>query len=1127
MKKILKTFILAMCLILPGLLCLTACGGGKEPAKVLNFSVELANTSYTIVDDTITVAYGKDYRLSFSDFSVIATFDDETSKTLTSDELEDFGFTFSSTIPNSEITPVGEYAITFGNENLTENDFKTIKINVEKKTVDVNALNLTWTNVVSPIVYNGQAQRVEITNLPEYLEATYYNNVETVPNTYYAVASIKIKDSFADRYVIENNEVSVPNKWIIEKATIAVPNVREVMENYTYDGNAKDAKIKDEIKVQLESLNISATLSGSTTETDANEYQVTITFKYTGDDVQCYNLGEEGLIGSDNATWTISPKEIDLSGVELKVKGGETYGNAFTYDGTEKDVVFDLSSLSAEGYINDNSYPIENGLPSTGIQILEFIATGTFSATNADEYDVAVTFSISSIFNYQQNYKFKDTEDSEVTISKTWKISKAELAIVVNNKINENALTYGDEVSYSESDVNVTGLVGGETLESLGSLSFAYSTAVDGIYSMVAPTDAGMYYVKVNTLNSNNYNISYTIGELEIKKATLTISTENKTYEYGSFGSGDVTIEGYKYDDETALEEEIKYALSTKIGKIVDENFVEHKTGKMVVGEYVYRMSGLDGLKNYTPNYIDGTMTITPCPLTITLNSKTGDSALTYGDTPSYSASDIVAVGLKYMETIESLGNIQVIYASSQTGAFDVTPKNAGTYYAKVAEFESNDANRNYTITYNVSELEIEKAVLIARVKDIDTVYGTYCPALEDEVTGFKYGEDKEKAGFHTGYYDNVLYEKDNPDKLVSKTRYANAGEYIYRPTFSMTNYTVELVYGPRGTYLIKPQEVSIEVKIEKSLVYGDELTADNIKYFGNKFPNKEWNNELYWGEITGTLSYTTTYTKGSPAGDYTISASGLTCTTGNYAIKYLETTFTVDTKEVFIKTIAQKMSYGKSVTLGESNVESISWVYDADSSIIGGQYSFEFKAEGTDVFTSRVPINAGNYKYRVKTDTYSSPNYTFIAKEADYIIDRIPIRITVGDATAKYGSDFSKLDISLTFGGRVYYNTLEKVYVDENLAITHTPEGEQLQENIIVIDTSLAYKNDESLFESIKKFKFGCFVNNEFEPYDSNSENMSIGIFLEIDQTVLGWETTVDNYIIVAEAGLLTITNE
>lgn len=40
MKKILKTFILAICLVFPAMFCLTACGGEKEEYKPFNYTID-------------------------------------------------------------------------------------------------------------------------------------------------------------------------------------------------------------------------------------------------------------------------------------------------------------------------------------------------------------------------------------------------------------------------------------------------------------------------------------------------------------------------------------------------------------------------------------------------------------------------------------------------------------------------------------------------------------------------------------------------------------------------------------------------------------------------------------------------------------------------------------------------------------------------------------------------------------------------------------------------------------------------------------------------------------------------------------------------------------------------------
>lgn len=790
MKKIFKTFILAIYLILPAMFCLTACGE-NETAKVSSFSVELANTSYTLVDDTITVTYGGDYRLSANDFSITATFDDDTSKTLTASELEDFGFTFESSISNDDITPVGEYTLTFGHKNLAESDYITIKVNVVKKSIDVNTLGLTWTDDVTPLVYNGQEQTIEITNLPEYLEVENYNNNRekypngavypsthtNIPEKHYAVATIKVKDEYSDRYVI-NGTASIQHEWIIAKAEMSVPDIdfTDALENYTYYGAPITTKIKDEIKTQLENLNISTSLSGSTTQTNAGEYQVTISFTYTGEDKTCYNLGDEYLIGTRDATWKIYPKEIDVSGVELMVKGGNTYSNAFIYDKNEKSVVFDLSFLKDEGYINESVWPLENALPSTGIQILGFNTTGTFSATNAGKYTVTITFSISSVLDYQRNYKFKDTEDSEVTITKQWKIDKqiiytSDIGLRANGAYyTDESLTYNgkqQQIFFDMSDLNCLGF---------------YSLSGDSILSYTETgtigTDADTYTATINfTVNDDNYTVSDTTvsRQWKIKKKELSVIAEfDKSFTYGvtneeiianvklaplgypgieDFVDGEGVGEG---ENGAILYNTLYNAITFKIG--VSDYDSNTYTGKLNVGTYFLYPVVPEGLtlKNYelTSNTCVS-MTITKADLTLTAKDKTNQSywydfddmyAFTYdGNAKNYTINDVNATGLVNGDTLESL-DLTFEYAKREFKVLDsvlsftdsddnltwttTAPIDAGAYQVRVVV-----NNKNYNITSNAGKMLIMRKGVIITLADLTFDYGVKVNELNPTYT--------------------------------------------------------------------------------------------------------------------------------------------------------------------------------------------------------------------------------------------------------------------------------------------------------------------------------------------------------------------------------------------------------
>lgn len=199
------------------------------------------------------------------------------------------------------------------------------------------------------------------------------------------------------------------------------------------------------------------------------------------------------------------------------------------------------------------------------------------------------------------------------------------------------------------------------------------------------------------------------------------------------------------------------------------------------------------------------------------------------------------------------------------------------------------------------------------------------------------------------------------------------------------------------------------------------------------------------------------------------------------------------------------------------------SWVNEEDSSILNGNVVFEYKAEESEIFSSTVPINVGNYKYRVKTNALSSSNYIFKSEEADYIIDKKPLRITIGNATAEYGSDFSKLDISVTYGGNVYRYNYGGYIGGFDIY------GEEGWEEI---DANFAYNDEVNLsskLEELKEFKFGSFTNDIFKPYDPTSSHLITFIFFAIDRATTGLNLTnfLDNYIILTNGGCLDITKK
>ncbi len=427
----------------------------------------------------------------------------------------------------------------------------------------------------------------------------------------------------------------------------------------------------------------------------------------------------------------------------------------------------------------------------------------------------ALTINEQSVIYGATKYYYSETQPT--TAGNYWRYVDGvptewiNITLKVNAKTGDDALTYGDTISYTASDVVATGLDSGESIESLGTLSFVYSTEENGTYTSTLPKNVGTYYVKVAGCISNKYNITYTAGELEIKKARLTI----------------------------------------------------------------------------------------------TVLDRTSDNALTYGDDAEYSTDFITVEGLKYDDTIANAGDFKFEYKSSLSSDYGSgVPKNAGTYSVRADITNS----ANYTSTCVEGTLEIKKATLTVTIPNIECTYGTI-KGCETTITGFKYGEYRESDPEDTNPNRIIIEENAKLYNPVTgaeiptngPSTYIDVGTYQYRPYYTAKNYDFE--YVPGATYTIKPKEIKIKAKVVFEVHCGDEIDGLNVEYLyiDDHYPD----NNIYWIDspygqpdnramITGTLSYTTNYTKDSPAGNYTIKAQGLTCGSSNYTIIWLETTFEV-----------------------------------------------------------------------------------------------------------------------------------------------------------------------------------------------------------------------------------------
>ncbi len=243
--------------------------------------------------------------------------------------------------------------------------------------------------------------------------------------------------------------------------------------------------------------------------------------------------------------------------------------------------------------------------------------------------------------------------------------------------------------------------------------------AVTGSHSYSAVSGAYPYAISV-TVNHGGTSASASAGTVAVTPAPLTITANNKAMTYGgTLPALTATFQGLVNGDTPAA---------------VSGLMLATVPASSHVGSYAITASGAtDG--NYAITLVNGTLTITPAPLTIAADDK----ARAYGDpNPALMAT---YKGLVNGDTASSLtGSLSLTTSATQTspvGGYPITP--------------SGQSSNDYTITYATGTMTVNPAVLTVTANDASRIYGVANPAFSASYSGFKNGETLATSGVTGG----------------------------------------------------------------------------------------------------------------------------------------------------------------------------------------------------------------------------------------------------------------------------------------------------------------------------------------------------------------------------------------
>jgi uncharacterized protein (TIGR02145 family) len=283
----------------------------------------------------------------------------------------------------------------------------------------------------------------------------------------------------------------------------------------------------------------------------------------------------------------------------------------------------------------------------------------------------------------QGNYSVTYVEDS-LTITKA--------NLVVN--VQDATKVYGE--SDPTFTATLSGLQNGDTQADI-------LTLLDLQFTRTSGENVGTYTISATGNALTNYNVTYNTGTLTITKAELTVTADDQSKVFGTADpTFTATLSGLQNGDTQAA---ILTALGLSFSRESGEN----------VGTYVITASGPSTLSNYTVDYVQGSLEITPAALTIIINATKEYDATAF--VTSYLQAAATTTGLV---TGDHLTAGEVTTNAATVGVYTYPSTSAIT-----TPFATSLGIDNYNVSYNITQTITQKALTITANSDSKVYDGT------------------------------------------------------------------------------------------------------------------------------------------------------------------------------------------------------------------------------------------------------------------------------------------------------------------------------------------------------------------------------------------------------------------
>ena len=329
-------------------------------------------------------------------------------------------------------------------------------------------------------------------------DGTYTEKVPTNAGTHYVKATV---EETADYSGLESDAF----EFVIEKKTLTNDNITDIADQTYTGGEIKPTiEVKDGDKTLVLDTDYTVTYDNNTDASD--EAKVTV------------EIISNNYAGTLEKTFTILPKTINTA----------------------------ITQLTA---------PVKNEVPQTEIETDEYTATVVWSPEVTDKFVYNTVYTATITITPKTNYTVKGIAENGYTVNGAQTVTNEADSATVTAVYSATGIDDTVDTNEFTKPLEIVGWIYGDTPNAptasvkYGTPKYTYSTAADGEYNDIVPTDAGTYYVKATVEETDKYTgLESDAVEFVIGKKILT--NDNIT----------------KIADQTYTGEEIKPVIEVKDG---------------------------------------------------------------------------------------------------------------------------------------------------------------------------------------------------------------------------------------------------------------------------------------------------------------------------------------------------------------------------------------------------------------------------------------------------------------------------------------------------------------------------------------------------------------------------------